>query len=310
VRTYLSPPLAALVMIGVLVLGAYVVAVLDRIAGTVVARRRLRRARVLAAPLATAGFMMIQRRIRTERPDAQAWALAPALLAGVAAVGLAVVPVGPNTSVADPAAGFVLYSAAIAYVMVAVYLHGWSANSTMPLIGGYRFIALAFAYQIPFLLVLLAPALPAESLAIGAIVEAQESLWNVVRQPLGLPIFVVVSAAATFSLPLDFPDAADLGGGTSAEASGTHRLAWCGARAALLVTVAAMGASAFLGGWHGPMLPGWLWVLLKTLLLLVVLIGASHSLARPRIERFIVFAWVVLLPLSLVNIFFAGGMLL
>jgi NADH-quinone oxidoreductase subunit H len=310
VRTYLSPPLAALVMIGILVLGAYVVAVLDQIARAMVARRRLRWARALAAPLATAGFMITQRRIRTERPDAQAWALAPALLAGLAAVGLAVVPIGPNQSVADPAAGFVLYSAAIAFVMVAVYLHGWSANSTLPLIGGYRFIALAFAYQIPFLLALLAPALPAESLAIGAIVEAQEPLWNVVRQPLGLPIFLVVSAAATFSLPLDFPDATDLGGGTSAEMSGPHRLAWRGARAALLVMVAAMGASAFLGGWHGPLLPGWLWVVLKTLLLLVVLLGVSHSLARPRLERFVVFAWVVLLPLSLANIFFAGGMLL
>ncbi|MGH2749221.1 MAG: complex I subunit 1 family protein [Actinomycetota bacterium] len=309
-RPYLSPPLAALVMIGVVVTGAYVVAVLDRIAGSLVARSPLHLGEIFSSPFTTAALLLSQRRTRTERPDAQAWALAPALLAGLAAVGLAVIPIGPGASVADPAAGFVLYSAAVAFVMVSVYLHGWSANSTMPLIGGYRFIAQAFAYQIPFLLVLLAPALPAESLAIGEIVEAQESLWNVVRQPLGLPIFLVVSAAATFSLPLDFPDAADLGGGTSVEASGPHRLVWRGARAALLVMVAAMGASAFLGGWHGPWLPGWLWLALKTLLLLVLLVGSSHAFARLRIERFVVFAWVVLLPLSLVNIFFAGALLL
>lgn len=309
-RPYLPAPLAAIVMVAVLIAGAYVVAVVDRIAGDIVARRPLRLTRVVAGPLASAALLLTQQRTRTERPDAQAWALAPALLAGLAAVGLAVIPVGPNASVADPAAGFVLYSAAIAFVMVSVYLHGWSANSTMPLIGGYRFIALAFAYQIPFLLALLAPALPAESLAIGAIVEAQGSLWNVVRQPLGLPIFLVVSAAATFTLPLDFPDAADLGGGTSSEVAGPQRLAWRGARAALLLMVAAMGASAFLGGWHGPWLPGWLWVVLKTLLLLVVLIGSSHTFARLRIERFVVLAWVALLPLSLVNIFFAGSLLL
>jgi NADH-quinone oxidoreductase subunit H len=74
--------------------------------------------------------------------------------------------------------------------------------------------------------------------------------------------------------------------------------------------VAAMGASAFLGGWHGPWLPGWVWVVLKTLLLLVILIVSGHMLARLRIERFVVFTWVVLLPLSLVNIFFAGALLL
>lgn len=309
-RPYLSPPLAVIVMIGVLIAGIYVVAVLERLAEALVARRPSGFARALWAPAGTAALLLMQRRTRTERPDAQTWALAPALLAGLAAVGLAVIPIGPNSSVADPAAGFVLYSAAISYVMVSVYLHGWSANSVMPLIGGYRYIAQAFSFQIPFLLVLLAPALPAESLAIGAIVEAQESVWNVLRQPLGLPIFLVVSAAVTFSLPLDFPDAADLGGGTLVEASGPHRLAWRGARAALLVMVAAMGASAFLGGWHGPWLPGWLWVVLKTLLLLAILIGSSHSFARLRIERFVVLAWVALLPLALVNIFFAGALLL
>lgn len=307
---YLNPALAAAVMIGVLIAGVYTVAVLDGVAAAMVARRPLQVRRTLTAPLADAALLLMHTRTRTEHPDAEAWAFAPALLAGLAAVGLALVPVGPGASVTDPAAGFVLYSAAVTYVMVAVYLHGWSANSTLPLIGGYRFVAQAFAYQIPFLLALLAPALPAESLAIGDIVEAQASLWNVVSQPLGLPIFLVVSAAVTFSLPLDFPDAVDLAGGTAAEASGPHRLAWRGARAALLVMVAAMGASAFLGGWHGPWLPGWLWVIVKTLLLLAILIGASHMFARPRIERFVVFAWVVLLPLSLVNIFFAGTLLL
>lgn len=297
-------------MVAVALTGAYVVAVLDGAAGTLVARRPFRWGRVLTAPVLTAAFLLRQRRSTTERPDAPAWALAPALLAGLAAVGLAVIPVGPGASVADPDAGFVVYSIAVGYVMVCVYLHGWSANSVLPLMGGYRFIAQAFSYQIPFLLVLLAPALPAQSLRIGAIVEAQASMWNAVRQPLGLPIFLVISAAATFWLPLDFPDAPDLLGGTSAEISGPQRLAWRGAQALLLVTVAAMGASAFLGGWQGPWLPGWLWLALKTLLLLTILIGAGHAFSRPPIERFVVFGWVVLLPLSLVNIFLAGGTLL
>lgn len=309
-RPYLFPPLAALVMIAVVVVGVYVVAIVDEITGSIVARRPLRSRRVFRGPASRAASLLLQARTRTERPDAELWALAPALLAGLAAVGLAVIPLGPDSSVADPDAGFVVYSAAVAYVMVSVYLHGWSANSTMPLIGAYRFVAQALSYQIPFLLVLLAPALPAESLSIGAIVEAQEPLWNVLRQPLGLPIFLIVAAAATFSIPFDYPDACDVGGGTSMETSGPHRLVWRGARSALLVMVAAMGASAFLGGWHGPWLPGWLWVVIKTLLLLVVLIVANHTLARLRIERFIVFAWVILLPLSLVNIFFAGWLLL
>ena len=308
--SYISPAWAVVVMAPVLVLGVYVVAVLDRVAARFVAERRVGIAGAALAPLTAAAVALRQRPTRTEHPDAQAWALAPALLMGCAAVGLAVIPMGPSASVADPDSGFVVYSAAIAFVMVAVYLHGWSPNSTFPLIGGYRFIAQALSFQIPFLLVLLGPALPAESLAIGDFVDAQDTLWNVVRQPLGLPIFLIVAAAVTFSAPADLPDATDLAGGTLAEVSGRDRALWRAARAALLVTVAAMGATAFLGGWQGPVLPGWAWVVVKTLAVLTVLVGASHAFARVRIERFVVFCWVVLLPLSLVNIFVAGAFLL
>lgn len=309
-RPYLFPPLAALVMLVAVIMGAYLVAVIDHVVRSVVAGRAVRIGPAFRAPLSDTAVLLTQTRAATERPDPQLWALAPALLAALAAVGLAMIPIGPEAAVADPDAGFVVYSAAIAYVMVSVYLHGWGANSTMPLLGGYRFIAQALSYQIPFLLVLLAPALPAESLSIGAIVEAQASVWNVVRQPLGLPIFLLVGAAVTFSLPFDLPDGGDIGGGTSSEVSGTHLLAWRAARAALMVAVAAMGASAFLGGWRGPWLPGWLWVAVKTLALLTILVASSHTFARVRIERFVVVSWVVLLPLSLVNIFFAGWLLL
>ena len=49
---------------------------------------------------------------------------------------------------------------------------------------------------------------------------AQESLWNVVRQPLWLPIYLVIGLAVSFWGPLNFPDASDLAGGTSIEDSG------------------------------------------------------------------------------------------
>ena len=83
--------------------------------------------------------------------------------------------------------------------------------------------------------VLIAAALPAESLSIGAIVASQQSVWNVVRQPLGLPLFLIVTAGVTFTGPLGVVDAADLAGGGAAEVGGVHRLVWSAARAAMLV---------------------------------------------------------------------------
>jgi NADH-quinone oxidoreductase subunit H len=78
----------------------------------------------------------------------------------------------------------------------------------------------------------------------------------------------------------------------------------------MLVSVAAMGAAGFLGGWWGPVLPGAVWMILKSLVLLGFLIAAGHLVPRIPIERFVVTAWVVLIPLALVNIFVSGAILL
>ncbi len=309
-RPYASPEVAVVLLLVVIIAGVYVVAVLDRVIGMRVAGASMHWGRVALDPMRSAALLLLQERRTTERTDHAGWVLAPALLTALAALALALVPIGPRAVAADPETGFVVFSAAIAFVMIAVYLHGWSPNSVFPLHGAYRFGAQALSFQIPFLLAMLATALPAESLSIVAIVEAQEPVWNVVRQPLGLPLYLIVGISVSFWGPLNLPDAADLAGGTSAEDSGIARLLWTAARSAMLVAVAAMGATGFLGGWWGPWLPGAAWVIVKTLVLLVLLVGAGHLLARVRIERFVVFAWVVLIPLALLNIFVSGAVLL
>lgn len=310
-RAYLEPGAAVASVAFAMAIGVYVVAVIDGTASHLVAGGgRSDLGALLVDPLRTVAVLLTQRRRRTERPDAPGWALAPGLLGGLAATGLAVVPVGPGAAVADPSTGFVVFAVAIAFVMIAVFLHGWSPNSLFPMIGAYRYGAQALSLQIPFLLAMLATALPAESLAVMDIVEAQADLWNVVRQPLGLPIYLMVGVGVSFWGPLNLPDGADLVGGTSAEDAGTDRLAWEIARAAMLVAIAAMGAAVFLGGWWGPLLPGPVWMVLKTMGVLVVLVASRHLLARVRIEPFVVACWAVFIPLALVNIFVSGTLLL
>ncbi|MDP8938411.1 MAG: NADH-quinone oxidoreductase subunit H [Actinomycetota bacterium] len=306
-----TAPLPAVLLIGaVLAFGAYAFAVLDRANAHRVAGRGVRPGRIVLGPARTAALLLVTRPTATERPDSQAWALAPALLAGMAAAALATVPLDRGVAVADVADGIVLFGAAMALVMVGVYLHGWSANSPLPLVGGYRFIALALSYEMPLALVLIAAALPAESLSVGAIVESQHYLWNVVRQPLGLPLYLVAGTGLAFWGPLNTADARDLAGGTAVEVSGPQRLAWELARRFVVVAVAAMGAAVFLGGWQGPVLPGWLWMALKTLVLLAVVARLGHRVARVRLERFVVVAWSVLIPLALVDVFVSGAIAL
>ncbi|MFN2608894.1 MAG: NADH-quinone oxidoreductase subunit H [Acidimicrobiales bacterium] len=286
--------------------GAWVVGVLDDACGRAVAGRPLRLAEVAAAPLRRAALLVLQGRTTTERPDSPDLALGAGMLGALAATTLVIVPLSSRGAAGDVDSGIVLFGAAMALVMVAVFLHGWSSNSVMPLVGGYRFVAQALSYEMPLALVLIGVALPARSLAVGRIVASQHGVWNVVRQPLGLPLFLVAGVGLAFWSPLDTPDAADLAGGTAVEAAGTALLVWEASRALVLVAVAAMGAAAFLGGWQGPLLPGPVWVVGKTVALLVVLVAGGHVLARVRLERFVVVAWAVLIPVALVDVF-AGG---
>lgn len=298
--------LAALVLAIALVAGAYITAVLDVGIGRIVARVPMRFGDALMLPARRAAVLVLQQRAETERPDAPLWALAPALLATLAAGALLVIPLAPALAFPAVDSGIVYFGALMAMVMVAVYLNGWAANSLFPMIGGYRFVAQALSYEMPLALVLIGAALPAESLSIDAIVRSQAGVWNVVRQPLGLPLYLVAALGLAFWGPLAFPDAPDLAGGTEAELSGIALLAWRAARAMLLVAVSAMGAAAFLGGWLGPLLPPPLWLAVKTLAVLALLITAGHLVARMRLERFVVIAWTVLIPLALIDVFEGG----
>ncbi|MZE81281.1 NADH-quinone oxidoreductase subunit H, partial [Streptomyces sp. SID5475] len=74
-----------------------------------------------------------------------------------------------------------------------------------------------------------------------------------------------------------------------------------GGRWTLLVVAAGFAVPLFLGGGHGPLLPGWLWTLLKTAAVLAVLLAVRRALPAVRMERYTEFAWTVLVPLTLLQ---------
>ncbi|MFV2039421.1 MAG: complex I subunit 1 family protein [Acidimicrobiales bacterium] len=286
--------------------GAYVLAVADRLIGGSAPNVRS----ALTYPIERLSFLMVQPVTTTERPDFAVWILAPALLAGLAAVGAVAVPIGGPSAAGDISAGLVLFGAAMLIVLVAVFIFGWAPNSVFPMIGGYRFAAMVLSVGIPFSLVVLTTAIPAESLSVGTIVESQSGLWYVLVQPLGFVIYLVTAAAMAFWGPFDLPEGADLAGGVTVEASGPRLAMWRFAQAALMVTLSLMGAAIFLGGYLGPVLPGWLWTVLKAAVLLIVLAASGRTIARMRVQRFVWFGWVVLLPLALVDVFVSGAVAL
>lgn len=308
-----SPALAVPAIGVALLAGAWVLSVFDRLAGRAMAGGRGTSGGtggLLLAPVRRAAFLLLQSRNRTERPDGPAWTLAPALYLALAAVGLAVVPWSASAAPADVPAGIVLWGSVEALAVVAIFLHGWSANAPLALLGGYRYVALGLSAMLVSMFVLIGVALPAESLRMSAVVASQAELWNVVRQPLGLPLFLFVGLFVGFWGPLDFADSADLAGGTAAEVSGASRLVWELARRSMMVAFAAVAATAYLGGWLPAFgldaVPGPAWLAAKTVLVLALLALLGRWSARVPTERVVTWIWVGLLPASFLVLLLAG----
>ncbi|MDP9022377.1 MAG: NADH-quinone oxidoreductase subunit H [Actinomycetota bacterium] len=304
-----GPMLSVLLVGGVLAAGVLALTLVDAALSAAISGRGSWRS-VAGETFGRAVLVWQQRGTVTERPDVTLWLLAPGFYGACAVAAVAVVPVAEGIAAADVRTGIVVFGAVEVLTMVAVYLHGWSANSYLSLIGGYRFVAVVLSTLLISMFVLIGAALPAESLSFGAIVDSQTTLWNVVRQPLGLPLWLAVGLATAFWGPFQLADAADLAGGTSAETSGPHRLAWAAARRAMLVAYAVAGAAVFLGGHHGPWLPGWLWMAVKSIGVLTLLLALGHLVGRWRPERVVTVAWTVLLPASFVHLVVAGSVAL
>lgn len=291
-------------LLSFLMIGAFLGAVMDVLVPSWIARRPI--AGALSHPVRSAAALLAQQRITTEAPDRLNWLLAPAWYITLAAAGLSVVPFDEGVVLVELSTGVVLWGAVESLTVVVVFLHGWSPNSPFPLIGAYRYVAIGLPIMLLSMFVLIAAAIPANSLDIMAIVESQRELWNVIRQPLGLPLFLLLGLSLTLRGPFDYADSADLEGGTSVEDSGAARASWQLARLFMLVSFSAMAATAFLGGYLGPVLPGPVWLALKTLMILAIIVALTHLFARMPPSRMMGFLWKVLLPIAFVGLLQAG----
>ncbi|MCB8840266.1 complex I subunit 1 family protein [Aurantimonas sp. VKM B-3413] len=299
--------LAALLLILFLSIGFAGAALADRAVPALLAGRNAPSWRLAVADAAR---LLTAQRVRTEAPDALLWGLAPALYLALAIIGLAVVPFGPNLVAIPSDVGIVVWGSCEALTIVAVFMFGWSANAPLPLIGAYRYVAIALPGMLLSMFVLIGAALPAESLGFTEIVEAQRTVWNVVRQPAGLILFLMLGLAISLRGPFDYASPQDLAGGVTADVSGPALLAWRIARLTMLVSVSAVTATAFLGGYLGPLLPGFVWLALKTALVLLMLVGAGSVFARLPPARVMGVIWTMLLPLSFLMLLAVGVELL
>jgi len=254
----------------------------------------------VSQPLREVGGLLIQQRRVTPAADTLLWRVGGAGVGVAAVLAVLVIPLG-HRPISDLSIGVVWFNGAEVLAWAAMWLAGWGANSVFGLVGGYRFVAQGLAYELPHMFALITAALGAQSLRVGDIVAAQGHVWFVVWMPVAFVVYLISALAMSFSGPFDQPVGSDLAGGVAAELSGVDRLVFAGGRYLLLTSAAAMAVPLFLGGDGGPLLPGWLWVLVKTVVVLGGLVWLRTRVPTVRMDRFTEVAWVVLIPLTLVQ---------
>jgi NADH-quinone oxidoreductase subunit H len=294
-----APLWAVLVLplaLAVLALGA---SALDAVLGGVAAGHPAP-ARLAVAPLQETARLLVQQRRTTLASDVPLWRLGGAGVLVAAVLAAVVVPLG-GYAVADLGVGVVWFNAMEVLVWAALWLTGWGGNSVYGLVGGYRFVAQGLAYELPHMFALITAALGAGSLQVGEVVAAQSGLWFAAWMPVAFVIYLLSALAMAFWGPLGQPAGRDVAGGVQVELAGVDRLVFMAGRYALLAVTAAFAVPLFLGGGAGPLLPGWLWSVLKTLAVLALLVWARWRLPAVRMERFMEVAWVVLIPAVLVQ---------
>lgn len=253
-----------------------------------------------AAPAREVLRLLVQQPRRTNAADTLATRTGTVLLPVAAVLAAAVVPLG-STPVSDLGDGVVWFNAMEALAWAAVWLTGWGPNATLSLVGGYRFLAQGLAYEIPHMLALTTAALGAGSLRVSEVADAQRGLWFVVWMPAAFVIYLLSAAAMAFWGPFGQPAGRDLAQGVASELNGAERLLLLGGRRLLLLASAAMAVPLFLGGGHGPLLPGWAWTLVKTGAVLALLLWLRRRLPGVRMDRYTEVAWVVLTPLAVLQ---------
>jgi NADH-quinone oxidoreductase subunit H len=284
-------------VLGVLAFGA---AAVDAVLEAQAAGRPVT-AGAVTAPLRDAARLLAQRRRTTLAPDAVLWRLGGAAVVAAALLSAMVIPLWRH-AVSDLSVGVVWFNAMTAVVWGAVWLAGWGPNSVYPLVGGYRFVAQALAYELPYMLALITAALGAGSLRVSDLVAAQAGLWFAIWMPGALAVYLVSVMAMSFWGPFDQPAGRDIAGGVLAELAGIDRLILVAGRWLLLTAAAGFAVPLFLGGGQGPLLPDWLWSLVKTAGVLTLLVLVRRRLPTIRMDRFEEFAWMVLAPLMLVQL--------
>ncbi len=219
------------------------------------------------------------------------------------------------------------------------FLAGFSSNNKFAFLGGLRASSQMISYEITMGATLVGLLMIYGTLDLAELNRAQGALlwgwlpkWGIFLQPLGFLLFLVAGFAETKRVPFDLPEGESEIIGYFVEYSSMKFGAFFMTDFVETILVAALISTLFFGGWQVPYLMsdgfhfpwGSFWSLgtvavtvlqivafgLKVFVFCWFLLLIRWTLPRFRYDQLMHLGWKILLPLSILNIFVTGFILL
>lgn len=252
--------------------------------------------------------------------------LGPIITLAPALVAWAVIPFGEGIVLSNLDAGLLYILAMTSVGVYGVIIAGWASNSKYAFLGALRSSAQVVSYEIAMGFALVVVLMAAGSLNLQEIVMAQSgSVAHWFWLPL-LPMFVVYfisGVAETNRAPFDVAEGeSEIVAGFHVEYSGMTFAVFFLAEYANMILISALTAVMFMGGWLSPFqgipgletvfswVPGIVWLLAKTALLLFLFLWFRATFPRYRYDQIMRLGWKVFIPVTIVWILVVGGLVL
>lgn len=248
--------------------------------------------------------MLTKEDVMPTNADKWLFIAAPIIIIIPAVLLYAVLPFGRGMVGVDLSIGVVFIVAMGAIPVLSMLMAGWGSNNKYALMGGFRAVNQLLAYEIPMVIALLTVVLLAGTMSTVGIVEAQSSFPFILVTPVAFLIYFLAGLAELGRTPFDLLEAdSEIVAGYFIEYSGMNFALFFLAEFINLFMVAGMITTLFLGGWQWPILPSWLWFLIKTVGGIFLIMWIRSTFPRLRVDQLLGFSWKTLVPLALVNLF-------
>ncbi|MCB8746623.1 NADH-quinone oxidoreductase subunit NuoH [Rhodoferax sp. U2-2l] len=271
----------------------------------------------LLQPIADALKLMTKEVVRPAASDKFLFYMGPVLTVAPALAAWAVVPFGPEIAIANLNAGLLFLMAITSLEVYGVIISGWASNSKYAFLGALRASAQMVSYEIAMGFCFLIVLMVSNSLNMTDIVMGQAKgqfadmgltflSWNWL--PL-LPIVVVYfisGLAETNRTPFDVIEGeSEIVAGHMVEYSGMSWAMFQMAEYASIWLICILSVTLFFGGWLSPIdslswIPGWIWLGLKTFLVMTTFIWVRVTFPRFRYDQIMRLGWKIFIPVTLV----------